>query len=240
MKGDLGIVLIHGAGLGSFIWDEIKPMLDIPVLAIDFPNRNKGEKANTNLPFEAYTKSVIEQIEKWKKIKIILVVHSIGGCIGLKLAEHFKGDLAGFVAISASLPPNGQSFVSDLPFPKSILMPIVLRLFGTKPPKKLIEKELCNDLTPEQTEKVVNNFTPESTLLYTTNIRYKKPEVKMLYIKSTNDNSLPVFLQDKMINNLSIQRVEIIDGGHLLMLSHPKQLLNAMNKFIFEIKITNG
>ncbi len=38
----------------------------------------------------------------------------------------------------------------------------------------------------------------------------------MLYIKSTNDNSLPVFLQDKMINNLDIQRVEIVDGGHLL------------------------
>ncbi len=42
-----------------------------------------------------------------------------------------------------------------------------------------------------------------------------------------------------MINNLSIQRVETIDGGHLLMLSHPKQLSNAINKFIFEIK-TNG
>jgi len=102
-------------------------------------------------------------------------------------------------------------------------MPIMLRLFGTKPPKKLIEKELCNNLSPEQMEKVVNNFTPESRLLFTTKIRYKKPEEKMLYIKSTNDNSVPVFLQDKMINNLSIQRVETIVGGHLLMLSHPKQ-----------------
>ncbi len=180
MKGDLGIVVIHSADLGSFIWDELKLMLDIPVLAINFPNRNKGAKANANLPFEAYTKSVIiiKQIEKWEKVKIILVLHSIGGCIGLKLNEHFKSNLAGFIAISASLPPNGQSFLSDLPFPKSILIPIILRLFGTKPPKKLIEKELCNDLTDEQAEKIVNNFTPKSRTLYTTKIRYKKPENK--------------------------------------------------------------
>ncbi len=231
MKEDLGIVLIHGAGLGSFIWDELKSMLDIPVLAINFPNRNKGDNANTNLPFEAYTNSVIEQIEKWEKVKIILVVHSIGGCIGLEIVDYPENNLTGFIAISASLPSNGESFVSGLPFPKNIIMPIILRVFGTKPPKQTIEKELCNDLTPEQTAEIIDTFTPESRLLYTTTISYKMPEVKKLYIKCADDKSLPVLLQDKMIKNLNIQNVETIKSGHLPMLCFPKRTAEIIYEF---------
>ncbi len=40
------------------------------------------------------------------------------------------------------------------------------------PPNQAFEKELCNDLTPEQTTKIVDNFTPEARLLNTTTISY--------------------------------------------------------------------
>ncbi len=66
----------------------------------------------------------------------------------------------------------------QVPFPKNLIMPIILRAFGTNPPNQAIEKELCNDLTPEQTTKIVDNFTPEARLLYTTTISYKMPEVR--------------------------------------------------------------
>ncbi len=232
MIDDYCIVLIHGAGLGSFIWDELMPMLDIPVIAVNFPNRNKGDEANAQLTFNDYVQSIIEQIKKCEKRKIILVVHSIGGCIGLKLADHLEKNLAGFIAICAILPRNEESFVSGLPFPKNILMPIVLRIFGTKPPKKSIEKELCNDLTHWQTAKIVDNFTPESRLLYTTIIRYTVPAIKKLYIKCTNDNSLTVVRQDEMIKNLNIQSVETIKSGHLPMLSFPKKTAQIIKEFV--------
>jgi hypothetical protein len=47
MNNKTGIVLIHGAGLGSFIWDELMPLKKSPVLTIEFPNREIGDKANT-------------------------------------------------------------------------------------------------------------------------------------------------------------------------------------------------
>ncbi|MGI8580895.1 MAG: alpha/beta fold hydrolase [Chitinophagaceae bacterium] len=231
MIDDYCIVLIHGAGLGSFIWDELTPMLDIPVIAINFPNRNKGDKANAQLTFNNYIQSIIEQIKNCERRKIILVVHSIRGCIGLKIADHLEKNLAGFIAICANLPRNEESFVSGLPFPKNILMPIILRLFGTKPTKKSIGKELCNDLTAGQTAKIIDNFTPESRLLYTTILSYKMPAIKKLYIKCTKDNSLTVLRQDEMIKNLNIQSVETIKSGHLPMLSFPKKTAQIINEF---------
>lgn len=235
MENNYGILFIHGAGLGSFIWDGLIPMLNIPALAIDFPNRNSGDKANADLTFHAYTKSVIDQIEKWDKNKLILVVHSIGGCVGLKVAEHFENSLVCFIAISAAIPLNNHSFASCLPFPKDFLMPVMLKLFGTKPSKKTIEKDLCNDLTIEQTKRVVDNFTPEAKQLYIKKISYKKMDVETLYIKLTKDKSIPLLVQNKMANNLNAAKIETIESGHLPMLSSPKKLSGILNRFIAEI-----
>jgi len=232
MKKDLGIVFIHGAGLGSFIWADLQPLLNYPSLAIDFPNRNADDKANANLTFHTYIKTVIKQIENWNKEKLIIAAHSIGGCIGIKVAEYFKNSLVGFTAISAAIPLNNKSFISCLGFPKNFLMPIMLNLFGTKPPKRAIEKDLCNDLTAAQTAQIVEHFTPEAKQLYIKKIRYKRIDTQMLYIKLTKDNSFPFSVQEKMAKNLNAAKIETIESGHLPMLSKPKQLADILNEFI--------
>ena len=42
-------------------------------------------------------------------------------------------------------------------------------------------------------------------------------------------------LQDKMIKNLTTQKVVTLDGGHLPMISKPKELSDILNNFIKEI-----
>ncbi|HET6557566.1 MAG TPA: alpha/beta hydrolase [Prolixibacteraceae bacterium] len=234
MNDKIGIVLIHGAGLGSFIWDDLKPYIKNPVLTIEFPNREVGDKANNNLTFDDYKKSAVEQIEKWGIDNFIIVTHSIGGCVGLSLTAYFAEKVVGFVAISSAVPTNGNSFISCLPFPQSLLMPLILNLFGTKPPQKVIEQTLCNDLTSELTSEIVKRFTPEAKLLYTTKVNYTNPEIKNLYIKLTNDKGFSVQLQDKMIKNLTAQKVVTLDSGHLPMISKPKELSEILNGFINE------
>ncbi len=199
MNDKIGIVLIQGAGLGSFIWDDLKPLIKNPVLTIEFPNREVGDKANVNLTFDDYKKTAIEQIEKWGIDNFVIVTHSIGGCVGLSLTDYFAKKVVGFVGISSAIPTSGNSFISCLPFPQSLLMPLILNLFGTKPPQKAIEQTLCNDLTSEQTSEIIKRFTPEAKLLYTTKVNYKNIDFIKLYIKLTNDKGFPVQLQDKMI-----------------------------------------
>lgn len=235
MNDKIGIVFIHGAGLGSFIWDDLKLLIKSPVLTIEFPNREVDNKANVNLTFGDYKKSAIEQIEKWGIDKFVIVTHSIGGCIGLSLTDYFAKKVVGFIGISSAIPTSGNSFISCLPFPQSLLMPLILKLFGTKPPQKAIEQTLCNDLTSEQTSEIVKRFTPEAKLLYTTKVDYKNLYIKTLYIKLNNDKGFPVQIQDKMIKNLATQKVVTLDSGHLPMISKPKELSEILNNFINEI-----
>lgn len=229
-------MLIHGAGLNSSIWDELKSEINQTFLTIDFPNMKISDNANQTLTFDDYVNSTIEQIKKWDTKNFIIVAHSIGACVGLKVAEQFKNELKGFVAIGSVIPTNGSSFISSLAFPQKMIMPIILKLFGTKPPKKSIEYELCNDLTDEQTTKITTEFTPEAKRLYTTKINFSLPNTKRLYIQLTNDKSMPFALQNKMAKNLNANKIEIIDSGHLPMLSKPKQLATSLSAFVKEIE----
>jgi pimeloyl-ACP methyl ester carboxylesterase len=161
MNDKIGIVLIHGAGLGSFIWDGLKPLIENPVLTIEFPNRGVGDKANINLTFDDYKKPAIEQIEKWGIDNFVIVTHSIGGCVGLSLIDYFPKKVVGFVGISSAIPTNGNSFISCLPFPQSLLMLLILNLLGTKPPQKVVEQTLCNDLNLNRHLKLSSDLAPK-------------------------------------------------------------------------------
>jgi pimeloyl-ACP methyl ester carboxylesterase len=235
MNDGIGIVFIHGAGLNSSIWNSLKKELRVPVLAVDFPNRKSVGNANNKLSFTDYVNTITDQIKKWDQHKFILVAHSIGAFVALKIANQFDNRVRGFIAISSVIPKSGNSFVSSLPFPNNLIMPLVLKVFGTKPPVNQIKDGLCNDLTAEQTQNIVNEFTPESKALYMTKINYDLPNVNRLYIKLTHDKSMPSSLQDKMAKNLNADKTVKIDSGHLPMISTPRQLTTILLDFINDI-----
>lgn len=232
MNDTTGIILIHGAGLGKYIWSEINQYFNNPILHIEFPNREIGDKANKNLSFEDYLNSVFEQIDKWEINRFTIVAHSIGGCIGLKLNEHYKEKVNGFIGISAIIPKKGKSFTNSFPIPQKLILPLILKLFGTKPPEKSISEELCNDLELTQSEEIISRFSPESVKLYTTKINYTTPPKKSLFIKLLNDKSVTQEMQNKMIENLKCQEILELDSGHLPMISKPKELAEIINNYL--------
>lgn len=225
-----GIILIHGAGFGAFIWNELIPRLQNPALAVDFPNRNNPAK-NQNLHFDDYVEHVIQQIDKWIPGRLIIVTHSIGGCVGLKVAENYKNRIAGFVGISSAIPENGNSFISCLPFLQQKIMPFMLNFFGTSPPPKTVDKNVCHDLSAVQKQKVLDNYTAESKFLYLERCNAPIPDTRKLYLKLENDREFSGAIQDKMAQNLGVISTGGINSGHLPMLSQPVKLAAALNNF---------
>ncbi|AUP80550.1 alpha/beta fold hydrolase [Flavivirga eckloniae] len=232
MKNNTGIVLIHGAGLGKYIWNETNQYLNNQILPIEFPNREIGDKTNDKLLFEDYLNSAIDQINNWEINQFVIIAHSIGGCIGLKLNDHFKERVNGFIGISAIIPKKGKSFTSCFPIPMKIILPLVLKLFGTKPPEKSIINELCNDLELSQSKEIVRKFTAESVKLYTTKINYNSLPKMSLFIKLLNDKSITQNMQNEMINNLNCKEVIEFNSGHLPMIGKPKELAEIINNYI--------
>lgn len=227
-----GIVFIHGAGLGGWIWRDVLPLLDTPTLAVDFPRREAAVEARKSLTLDDYCTDVVQKIEDLKAQKIVIVAHSVGGVVAFKVAAVLGNRLAGFVGVGAAIPRDGGSFLSSLPPFKSAFMGVILRILGTRPPQSAIEQGLCNDLSPEQTEEVVRRFAPESIHLYRDKCNAPAPKVKSLYIRLANDQEFDLGLQDKMAGNLNASEVATMDTGHMPMLKEPKKLAGLLAGFV--------
>ncbi|MFD0590325.1 alpha/beta fold hydrolase [Paenibacillus sp. GCM10027627] len=225
-----GFVFIHGAGLNGGIWSEVIRGLDAPCLAVEFPraSANVRSKKRNEAGIADYISSIKRQIEDWGVQRFVLVAHSIGGVLALKLAEEFKGRVAGLVAVGAAIPENGGSFLSSLPFPQRAIYSVILRLVGTKPPEAALRSGLCNDLTDKQADVIASGFQPESRLLYTEKTGAAIPHIPKLYIKLTNDKEFTLVMQDRMIARLSAQRVVELNTGHLPMIGDPTGVRNAI------------
>ncbi len=233
-RSAIGIVFIHGAGLEGRVWNQVAKGLDNPCLQAEFPMRQESVKSRRGLTLDDYVANVQSQIEKWGAERFVIVAHSLGGVVGLQVANRMSEKLAGFAAVGAAIPNKFGSFLSTLPLPKRLLMSLVLRTVGTKPPGSAIRAGLCGDLTKEQADDVVNGFIPESYKVYTDPVVASLPPVPKLYVKLNRDQEFGQALQEKMIRNLSPDRIVQMDAGHLPMLSDPDGLRAILRDFVSE------
>jgi pimeloyl-ACP methyl ester carboxylesterase len=231
----IGFVFVNGAGLESRIWSKVVEGLDHPCLLVDFPFRKSSVDSRKELALADYVTHMKRQVDGWGTRRFIIVAHSLGGVLALRLASELSDRFAGFVAIGAAIPKKGGSFLSVLPFPKKILMSAILWKLGTKPPEAAIRAGLCNDLSREQAEEIVRGFIPESVRVYTDRIDVSVPVVPKLYVKLTKDKEFNSSLQNKMISNLAPQWVQSLETGHLPMLSDPDGLRSALQAFLSNV-----
>lgn len=230
MEKQIGLVLLNGAGLGSWIWDEIRPLLSHPVLAAEFPHRDR-HKVPSKFRLSDYSNEVVRQIENWKPVRLLLVAHSIGGVVALQVAKHFGVRIAGMAGIAAVFPGDKKSFLSALPTQQRLITRLTIRLAGTRPPEKMIGQAYGTDLSQQRTDEIVRRFVAESPHLYRDRCEAPIPLVPKLYIKTERDAQFDDELQEKLATVFEAQHIESIASGHLPMLSKPKELAEMLNKF---------
>ncbi|WP_246469706.1 alpha/beta hydrolase [Cohnella nanjingensis] len=181
---------------------------------------------------EDYVTHIKKQISEWGSRRFVIVAHSLGGVLALKLASELSESLAGCIAVGAAIPKNGGSFLSIMPFPKRILLSAILRTMSTKPPKSAIRAGLCNDISPDQATEIVQGFIPEAVRVYTDRANVLIPDIPKLYVKLTMDKEISPSLQNQMILNFTPQSVRTLDTGHLPMISDPDGLMVILEEFM--------
>jgi pimeloyl-ACP methyl ester carboxylesterase len=225
------IIYIGGAGLSPAIWDGVRAKVSIQDAVLAY-SRNDAAS------LESTVRESLAQLGTIQATQYVLVAHSLGGVIGVELARKLGDKLAGFIAVSATIPAPGKSFVSTLPFPKRLLMPAILKLAGTKPPDSAIRKTLCSDLTDAQADAIIKAFTPEPRRLYLDNTSSDKlPSAKYTYVRTLNDKQVPPQQQSSMAQLLPGVTITDIAGGHLSMISHPDELADSINAFLKDFSV---
>lgn len=228
---EIGLVFVHGAGLGGWIWEAMAPELDFPHLFTEFPGRDAAASSTEGLGLNDYARHVRDQVDELPVDRLAIVARSLGGVVALKLAEALSDRLAGFAGVGAAIPSDGGSFVSSLPLGKRALTTVLVRLAGTKPPESAIRRGLCSDLDAEQADEVVRRFVPESRAVYFERTHAPVPGVSTMYVRLTEDREFGVPLQRVMAGNLGAGDVREIASGHMPMLSKPDQLARVVNEF---------
>jgi pimeloyl-ACP methyl ester carboxylesterase len=231
---ETGIIFIHGAGLGGWIWDDVVKDISVPYVLADYASL---ERLSNKATLADYVDTVYEQAKRLDTNRVVIVAHSIGGVIGIELSKKMKDKLAAFVGISASIPKPNSNFVSTLPFPQKLLMPIIIKIAGTRPPESAIRNGLGNGLRTDQVAQIISTFQPESARIYTDRISSDSmPDVPALYLRTTNDKEFAVSIQNASIANLNNPTVFDIDAGHLPMLSDAATISRRINDLLKTIQ----
>lgn len=232
MKDDVAIVLLHGAGLGAWIWDDVLENIAYRALAIDFPGRGiHADVPTKKLSLSKYVESVYTDLKQLRSRKIIIVAHSISGILGLELVNQLQDRLVGFIALGAVFPKADGSFISSMPRMNGIILRIMLSLAGTKPPNSAIESSLCVGLDKRHSQEVINRFIPESKKLYTDKVQKRLSIPHSLYVNLTQDRELTNKIQQQMMENLRPDQIVDLKSGHLPMLSKPSELARIVNNY---------
>lgn len=228
---DVGLVFIHGAGLGGWIWERLGASLNHPHVFADFPLRDAPVAARRPLTLADYAAHVAAQAGTLRTDRAVIVAHSLGGTVGLQVASLLGDRLAGFVGVSAAIPREGGSFLSALPLPQRWIVAGLMRVAGTRPPESAIRRGLCSGLDAATANRVVEGFIPETRRVYRGRTDVPVPDVPRGYVVLTEDQELPVSLQRRMAQNLGATDTPELPAGHLAMLSHPAALAGLLNDF---------
>lgn len=110
-EGKFVCLLIHGFGEGGYIWDEFANYLVTwcRVISIDLRGHgNSGWHNAGNYTIEAHVSDVMHVIEMLCLDKIVLVGHSLGGNVAIRIADKIKRRVVALVVVDCGLGENGD------------------------------------------------------------------------------------------------------------------------------------
>lgn len=221
------LLLLSGAGLPSWIWDQTRDHLGEEMPSVVAP-RPTSESARLRDYAEAAIAAMPTE-------QVVLVGHSAGGVVASEIAHLAPERVAGFLAVSAIVPRAGGSFVSAMPAPNRWVLSAAMRFAGTKPPESAIRKNLASGLDGEIVDRLIDDFTPEPQAYFRDHLSQGTWSAPRGYVMSTTDMELPPALQKRFAANLGGEWTQELTTGHLPMLEDPAGLATAITAFVDEL-----
>ena len=204
------LLLLSGSGLPAWVWDDVRDGLGPSVVAVrpDSPDAGPAE----------YAAAALAQVD-WPRFTV--VAHSVGGVVAQAVLAAAPERVAGVLGVAAAWPPAGRAFTAALPAPQRWLLPVLLRLAGTRPPERAIRGGIGAGLPAGTVDRLVAEFTPESRRLFVTPVPAGPPPERSGYVHTAADRELPPALQRRCAAAMGAGFSREVGTGHLPMLEGP-------------------
>lgn len=231
------IVLLHGWGANIAAFNPITKSLSqkFKVFVIDFPGFGLSDEPDVSYHVEDYSKLVLEFINQKKLKDVILVGHSFGGRVIIKLVGKLGFKPKKVILVdSAGIRPK-KSFKAKVKERVFKCIKCVFKvILGKEKSKKVIDKyknkmgsedyKNANDTMKEVFKNVINEDLTE----YLPNI-----DVPTLLIWGDRDLDTPISdgrLMEKLIPDAGL--VTISGAGHFSYLDNCNYFLAVVNNFL--------
>jgi pimeloyl-ACP methyl ester carboxylesterase len=236
-------VLVHGGYAGAWAWDDLRPLLVLPSLAVDLPGHGSRPGNLATLTIADCVNSIVSELPPDKKL--ILVGHSLGAAIVLPLGDQIAHRVAHVVCIAGPVPRPGNSIVASYPFLTRVASRLVLWFSGREfaQSRRTSEKKFFNGMDPARVTWACDRLTKESSALAQEPVRWSgRPPAPCTYIKRLRDQgSLSPRHQDCMAANLaSGVDVVALDSCHFAMLDRTGEVAEVLNRIARRAKLSSA
>lgn len=222
-------VLVPGAWLGSWAWDEVVPDLRAAGHGAH-PLTLSGIADKRGLPAgqQTHVQDIVDEVERHDLRDVILVGHSYSGIPAGQAAERIGDRLAQVVFVDANVPADGESFVSGWPDGRAMVEASIAGHRGFWAPLTAADYA-GQGLTGEQIARIVAGATPHpgATLTEPAVLARSPGELPATYVKCLLDGDEPGPYVAALLTSEHWRLVEI-DTGHWPMFSQPRELARIL------------
>jgi pimeloyl-ACP methyl ester carboxylesterase len=230
-------LFLHGSWHGAWCWHKVLPRMQAAghqATAIDLPGRGRS-------PAHPYAVSLGRMVRATEAAltpfgMTTVVVHSRYGIVASSLAERAPDKIARTIYLASFMLPHGKRVLDYLPDRDSLLARRVdinrLALWDWLQPE-VYRDALYADCSPDDIALarallLREPLRPALARLTLTDARYGR--VPRAYIRLTQDKAVSPSLQDRLLSETNVDRVESIDASHSAYFSQPDALVATILK----------
>ncbi|MFD7721061.1 alpha/beta fold hydrolase [Streptomyces sp. NPDC059814] len=222
-------VLVAGAWLGASAWDEVVPGLRAAGHGAH-PLTLSGVAEKQGLPVgpQAHVADIVDEVERLGLRDVVLVGHSYSGIPVGQAAGRIADRLARVVFVDASVPADGESFVSAWWQGPAALEAELAGNGGVWAPPTAPDFD-GQGLTGEQTARIVAGATPHPGASLSDPAKLSGPlgGLPVTYVKCLLDGPEPADDVAVLLSGASWELVTL-DTGHWPMFSRPQELARIL------------
>ncbi len=222
-----GFVLVHGGYHGAWCWDQVRPKLGLPSVAVDLPGRGTRPRTDVPVTIDQCVEAVIEDADEAGLSQVVLVGHSMGGITITEVANRHPGRVAHLVYLAALALPVGET-VFDL---YSLDDAAAADPAGVMPllDEATARQMFAGDLSPEDFAVAHAQCVPEPVGLFAATVSGYGSGVPTTYVRCTRDGAVTAEATETMMATLQPGTVIELDADHDVMLSQPDVVADLCN-----------
>ena len=235
------LLLIHGAWGGAWEFDATingLRKLGHQTSAIDLPGHGHFDAPIAEVTMDAYVQTVIDAAQAMEG-QIILVGHSLGGAIISQVAERIPQKIERLIYVAAMLPQNGDTPLGLMQGDEEGELLSRLEFSGDQSyvtvGPEAVKSVLLNDVADaERLAQFLPHFAMQQAtepFMFAAELTEEAfGSVPKTYVRASVDKVLSPALQDKMLENWSVEQVFTLASGHYPLMSMPQEVIDVLHQ----------